>query len=204
MCTKFCFEYGVHHFQLEKVYVVVLKPILHPGWVHNFQGCVMWKKVGPSLLGMENRRHVSRRDPYKIDLTGVRTGFERGGKFRQVLRINQIVSYKNRGVAVVGVLMAPLWIPLRAIVSVANSVLNILSGGWLSVKRGYVDNSFSGKVKAVSCSFLSLATTPLNIVVEGVAALSHVVFPEENRIDLLAAHMWSGFVGAHKDKSSLE
>jgi hypothetical protein len=168
---------------------------------------------GPSLLGLQGALLSTSRG-YSIGVM-----YRKEGKNHVVSYLNPTVSARltpmlaelpSEGIkravgtacAIGSLLLMPVWIPIRAIVSVASSIINIVSGGSLSVAQGLVDKNREGRIKGMMSSLISLVTTPANMLVEGVATASHVINPKLNRMDLLATHMWTGFVGASLPKKT--
>jgi hypothetical protein len=154
---------------------------------------------GPELLGFRGGFEIEKvEEKEKIKRFG--TICVKGGEILFVTVINPVTQVRTRPGAVTSLCLSPLWISVRAIVSVAASLANICTFGLFSKRQNFVERTVLGTVKAMACSTLSLITTPLNVAVEGIATISHVFKPELNWFDLLAAHMWTGFVGASLSK----
>jgi hypothetical protein len=122
-----------------------------------------------------------------------------GTKITILKRASASVREHSRTTAFKELLLSPLTIPLRAIQSISGSIFNIITLGNVSVRRHRVEDSFAGRAKSMGCSLLSIATTPLNMIVEGASRIGHVINPTTHKVDLLAEHMWSGFVTAKRE-----
>jgi hypothetical protein len=145
---------------------------------------------GPSFLG--TREMMTKKGNHVVAFKGV------DNKYRMLSSLMQasMPEGSRRVIAIAKLILAPIWIPVRAAVSVLGSIANILTLGQLSVNERMVDNSLKGRAKAMGCSLLSIVTTPLNVAVEGVATIANVVQPTLHKVDLLASQMWTGFVTA--------
>jgi hypothetical protein len=148
------------------------------------------KAVNASLWGIQDREQCTQ-DNQKDIVTGF---YNSHSQFVRLSRIN--IATKDLGLfgACLSFITSPVWLPLRAICSVAASILNIVRRGESSIEDGHIDNTKLLRAKAMGCSLLSLLITPLNMLVEEVATISHIIVPGNNKIDYFAAHLWSGFI----------
>lgn len=110
---------------------------------------------------------------------------------KQALEWGTTPSKKSSAYKVLG--LAILDIPIRALANVVISVCNIITIGQLSVSSGIVQNSLKGRIKSLGCSLISIPLTPLTILVDLAGKVSNCINPEDQRITLLAEHMWKGF-----------
>ena len=92
-----------------------------------------------------------------------------------------------------------IFLPFSGVANVACTVLNTLSLGYFSVKNGLVENNLKGRVKAITCGLLGTLATPLTLVVEAAGYVSNLFDPTINKINLLAIHMWTGFIAVNKE-----
>ena len=94
-------------------------------------------------------------------------------------------------------ILSPIWVPLRAIASLFTSVLNIFSLGSITAER----SSFAGfctkegqrqRWKAIGQSALSILATPIAMGAEIACSISHIINPEDERMDKIATRLWTG------------
>jgi hypothetical protein len=144
-------------------------------------------------------QNTKRSTSYDKNVVGFR---DSKGTFHEIASMGAEVSfYGTRPIAAVTALTSPIWIPLRALGSLGFSIGNILSLGKLSVIRGLTANDRSSRLKSVACSALSIVLTPASMLVEGAAAIGRIFKPGKiNKADLIATHLWTGFVGANLRK----
>ncbi len=154
---------------------------------------------GPELFGLKGGIEIEEKEGKK-EITKFGTLFEKGGEKHFVTSFNPTLEFESRKIALISLTLSPIWISIRAIFSVVASLANIATGGLFSVVQDFVDFSRKGCAKSMGCSLLSLLTTPVNMVVEELAIATHVFVPKLNKIDLLAAHMWTGFVVASRQE----
>jgi hypothetical protein len=106
-------------------------------------------------------------------------------------------------IAAIGELVAsPITIPLRAAASIIGGLFNIITLGSLGVVYGRVNNTCAGRAKSMGCSALGIVMTPVTMAVSLAGRISHVFSPKTHKVDLLVAHMWTGFVAAERNKPS--
>ena len=101
--------------------------------------------------------------------------------------------------AIVELILSPVWIPAKAVKSIVGAISNIFSF-LFCYSNFYIFNRhenlgfLKGKaIIAIGYNLASIVLTPVSMATEAVSVVTHVLHPKVQKIDFIATKLWKGF-----------